>query len=69
MAKLILNSRPKFLFTVGSIYKAPLLMVKTILTSEESKGDMKNERGKRLDKEKNCRLVGVAKVDPSMIFS
>ncbi|KAL4375490.1 hypothetical protein AHAS_Ahas05G0287000 [Arachis hypogaea] len=50
--------------TLASIYKAPPLMVKTVLTSEESKGDMKNGRGKRLDEEGNCRLVGVAKVDP-----
>ncbi|KAL1319276.1 hypothetical protein HN51_071558 [Arachis hypogaea] len=56
--------KAKFLFSAGSIYKAPPLMVKTVLTSEESKGDMKSGRGKRLDEEGNCRLVGVAKVDP-----
>ncbi|XLS95561.1 hypothetical protein HN51_071569, partial [Arachis hypogaea] len=62
--KVDLEFKAKFLFSVGSIYKAPPLMVKTVLTSEESKGNMKSGRGKRLDEEGNCRLVGVAKVDP-----
>ncbi|RYR08847.1 hypothetical protein Ahy_B05g076674 [Arachis hypogaea] len=55
--------KAKFLFSVGSIYKAPPLMVMTSLRSEESKDDMKSGRGKRLDEEGNCRLVGVVKVD------
>ncbi|KAL4328169.1 hypothetical protein AHAS_Ahas13G0173200 [Arachis hypogaea] len=38
-------------------------MVMTSLRSEESKDDMKSGRGKRLDEEGNCMLVGVAKVD------
>ncbi|KAL2334592.1 hypothetical protein Fmac_015805 [Flemingia macrophylla] len=54
----------KFLFSAGSLYKAPPLLVKTVLTSEESKGIVKSGRGKRLDKEGKCRLVGVATVDP-----
>ncbi|KAL4314117.1 hypothetical protein AHAS_Ahas15G0053000 [Arachis hypogaea] len=41
-------------------------MVKTVLTSEESKGDMKSGRGKRLDEEGNCRLVGVAKINMTL---
>jgi hypothetical protein len=54
----------KFWFSVGTIYRAPPLLVKTVLTSEESKGTIRSGRGKRLDKEGNCRLVGVATVDP-----
>ncbi|TXG70842.1 hypothetical protein EZV62_005777 [Acer yangbiense] len=54
----------KFWFSVGSIYRAPPLMVKTVLTSEESKGTMRSGRGERLDKQGKCRLVGVATVDP-----
>lgn len=54
----------KFSFSVGSLYRAPPLLVKTILTSEESKGSMRSGRGERLDKEGRCRLVGVATVDP-----
>lgn len=38
--------------------------MKTVLTSEESKGTMKSERGKRLNEEGKCKLVGVATVDP-----
>ncbi|KAL5746223.1 hypothetical protein ACOSP7_027369 [Xanthoceras sorbifolium] len=54
----------KFWFSVGSIYRAPPLLVKTVLTTEESKGSMRSGRGERLDKEGKCRLVGVATVDP-----
>ncbi|RYR39012.1 hypothetical protein Ahy_A09g044404 [Arachis hypogaea] len=55
--------KAKFLFSVGSICKAPPLMVMTSLRYEESKDDMKSGRGKRMDEEGNCRPVGVAKVD------
>lgn len=54
----------KFLFSVGSIYRAPPLLVKTVLSSDESKGEIRSGRGERLDKEGKCRLVGVAIVDP-----
>lgn len=40
------------------------MLVKTVLTSEESKGKIRSGRGERLDKEGKCRLVGVATVDP-----
>ncbi|RDY10748.1 hypothetical protein CR513_04681 [Mucuna pruriens] len=62
--KVDLEFKAKFLFSAGSFYKAPPLLVKTVLTSEEIKGTMKSGRGKRLDKEGKCRLVGVATVDP-----
>lgn len=52
------------MFSVGSIYRAPPLLVKTVLSSEESKGEIRSGRGERLDKEGKCRLVGVAIVDP-----
>lgn len=54
----------KFWFSVGSIYRVPpLLLVNTVLTSEESKGKIRiGEEG--LDKEGKCRLVGVATVVP-----
>ncbi|XP_040963644.1 uncharacterized protein [Gossypium hirsutum] len=54
----------KFCFSVGSIYEAPPLVVKTVLTSDESKGKMRSGRGERLDEEGNCKLVGVAFVEP-----
>ncbi|KAK2653750.1 hypothetical protein Ddye_013606 [Dipteronia dyeriana] len=59
-----LDFMAKFWFSVGSIYRAPPLVVKTVLTSEESKGTMRSGRGERLDKQGKCRLVGVATVDP-----
>lgn len=59
-----LQFKAKFLFSVGKFYKAPPLLVVTVLTSEESNGVMKGGRGERLDGDGNCRLVGVATVDP-----
>ncbi|RZR93473.1 hypothetical protein BHM03_00021986 [Ensete ventricosum] len=56
--------RARFLFSVGSIYRAPPLMVETTLTSEESRGTMRAGRGERMDEEGRCKLVGVALVDP-----
>lgn len=53
-----------FWFSAGSIYRAPPLLVKTVLTSEESNGTIRSGRGKRLDEEGKCRLVGVATVNP-----
>ncbi|XVE64158.1 hypothetical protein DITRI_Ditri07aG0079600 [Diplodiscus trichospermus] len=62
--KVDLEFLAKFCFSVGSIYKAPPLLVKTVLTSEESQGKNRRGKGERLDKEGNCKLVGVASVDP-----
>ncbi|KAL0913978.1 hypothetical protein M5K25_017473 [Dendrobium thyrsiflorum] len=62
--KVELQFRAKFWFSTGMIYRAPPLMVETILTSEESKGSLRSGKGERLDKEGKCRLVGVATVDP-----
>ncbi|GMN44674.1 hypothetical protein TIFTF001_013884 [Ficus carica] len=62
--KVNLEFKAKFWFTIGSIYKAPPLMVETVLTSEESAGKIRSGRGDRLDKEGKCRLVGVATVEP-----
>ncbi|EYU25049.1 hypothetical protein ABFS82_06G038600 [Erythranthe guttata] len=62
--KVDLKFRARFCFSFGSIYKAPPLLVETILTSEESKGKIRGGKGERLDKNGLCRLVGVATVDP-----
>ncbi|KAK1262732.1 hypothetical protein QJS04_geneDACA000982 [Acorus gramineus] len=60
--KVDLEFKAKFWFSVGSIYRAPPLLVETVLTSEESKGQMKVGKGERLDGEGKCRLVGVSTV-------
>ncbi|XP_050387518.1 uncharacterized protein LOC126803833 [Argentina anserina] len=62
--KVDLEFKAKFYFSVGSIYRAPPLVVETILTSEESRGTMRRGKGERLDKQGYCKLVGVATVDP-----
>ncbi|XP_047940351.1 uncharacterized protein LOC125187763 [Salvia hispanica] len=54
----------EFCFSVGSLYRARPLLVETVLTSEESKGKMREGRGERMDGDGKCRLVGVATVDP-----
>ncbi|XP_050225081.2 uncharacterized protein LOC126674642 [Mercurialis annua] len=62
--KVDLEFMAQFWFSVGSIYKAPPLLVKTVLTSDESNGVIRSGRGERLDGEGKCRLVGVATVQP-----
>ncbi|KAA8539871.1 hypothetical protein F0562_026563 [Nyssa sinensis] len=62
--KVDLEFKAKFLFSIGSVYKAPPLVVETVLTTEESKGTLRSGRGERLDEEGKCRLVGVATVEP-----
>ncbi|XP_065870496.1 uncharacterized protein [Euphorbia lathyris] len=62
--KVDLEFTAKFLFSVGSLYRAPPLLVKTVLTSDESKGVIRSGRGERLNGEGKCRLVGVATVEP-----
>ncbi|CAK9160997.1 unnamed protein product [Ilex paraguariensis] len=59
-----LEFKAKFCFSVWNIYKAAPLLVETVLTSEESEGTIRDGRGKRLDKEGRCRLVGVTTVAP-----
>ncbi|KAL1555055.1 hypothetical protein AAHA92_15539 [Salvia divinorum] len=54
----------QFCFSVGSLYKARSLLVETVLTSDESKGKMREGRGERMDEDGRCRLVGVATVEP-----
>jgi hypothetical protein len=51
-----------FLFSVGSLYRAPPLVVETLLTTDLAKGRMREGEGTRLDSQGNCKLVGVAPV-------
>ncbi|XP_010255555.1 PREDICTED: uncharacterized protein LOC104596192 [Nelumbo nucifera] len=62
--KVDLEFKARFWFSVGKIYRAPPLVVETMLTSEESNGKMRKGRGTKLDREGKCRLVGVATVVP-----
>ncbi|XP_076937374.1 uncharacterized protein LOC143604947 [Bidens hawaiensis] len=62
--KVDLKFKAKFWFSMGSIYKAPPLLVETLLTSEESKGSIRSGSGERLDEQGRCKLVGVATVEP-----
>ncbi|XP_047335053.1 uncharacterized protein LOC124938625 [Impatiens glandulifera] len=62
--KVELEFKAKFLFSIGSIYRARPLIVETVLTSEKSEGKMRSGEGEKLNEEGNCRLVGVATVKP-----
>ncbi|XP_073131250.1 uncharacterized protein [Henckelia pumila] len=63
-----LRLKGKFYFSMGSIYRAAPLVVDTVLTSEEARGDMRGGRGVRLNEQGSCTLVGVARVDPIADF-
>lgn len=60
--KVELQFSAKFLFSVGSLYRPPPLMVETRLTTELIQGSLRKGQGKRLDSHGECRLVGVAPV-------
>ncbi|KAK9665572.1 hypothetical protein RND81_14G120100 [Saponaria officinalis] len=62
--KVDLAFKATFWFSIGTIYKAPPLLVTTNLTSEEAEGQVRKGKGQRMDKNGKCKLVGVAKVDP-----
>lgn len=58
--KVELEFAADFLFSVGSLYRAPPLVVNTLLTTETAVGRLRRGQGRRLDSEGKCRLVGVA---------
>ncbi|CAN4080777.1 unnamed protein product [Withania somnifera] len=62
--KVNLEFKAKFWFSVGTVYRAPPLLVDTFLTSEESKGRYREGTGERLNEAGRCKLVGVATVEP-----
>ncbi|PKA47751.1 hypothetical protein AXF42_Ash014528 [Apostasia shenzhenica] len=61
--KVELQFRARFWFSIGTIYRAPPLLVETKLTTEESRGSSRSGAGERMDENGRCRLVGVAAVD------
>jgi len=52
----------QFEFTAGPLYSAPPLVVSTTLTTEESAGELRQGKGKRLSADGKGTLVGVARV-------
>ncbi|KAL3681710.1 hypothetical protein R1sor_024666 [Riccia sorocarpa] len=70
--KVELNFLANFYFTIGPIYRAPPLVVNTVLTTETVQGAIRGGKGKRLDSTGECQLVGVAelaRVDDSLLNS
>ncbi|KAL9237274.1 hypothetical protein vseg_011846 [Gypsophila vaccaria] len=63
--KVELKYRAKLWVSIGSGYRAPPLTVDMIFTTEELKAALtKGTRGKRMDNNGNCKLVGVTRIDP-----
>lgn len=63
--KVEIKLKSKFLISMGSSHMSPL-HIDMILTTEELKGELaKNTQGKRLGKDGQCKLVGVARVEPT----
>lgn len=54
-----------FLFTAGPLYKAPPLVVTTLLTTESVQGDVQGGTGKRMDEQGFAKLVGIARLNPT----
>eukprot|EP00270_Netrium_digitus_P004402 TRINITY_DN1547_c0_g1_i1.p1 TRINITY_DN1547_c0_g1~~TRINITY_DN1547_c0_g1_i1.p1 ORF type:complete len:343 (+),score=32.64 TRINITY_DN1547_c0_g1_i1:49-1077(+) len=62
--KVELHFRSEFRFSAGPLYRAPPLLVDTVLTTEISKGLTRQGTGSRLDSNGNCVLVGTARISP-----
>ncbi|KAI5077864.1 hypothetical protein GOP47_0007688 [Adiantum capillus-veneris] len=62
--KVELEFSANFLFSVGSLYRAPPLVVNTLLTTETTEGRLRMGQGRRLDSDGKCRLAGVAPLVP-----
>jgi hypothetical protein len=60
-----LRFRARFLFAVGSFYRAPPLLVETRLGTGSVSGRRHRARGARVDADGLARLVGVATIQPS----
>ena len=55
----------RFRFSVGQLYRAPDLVVDTLLTTGSVRGERHRAEGRPLDADGRMRLVGVATVQPS----
>eukprot|EP00897_Mesotaenium_endlicherianum_P002622 jgi/Mesen1/2388/ME000157S01525 len=62
--KVELVFQAKFFFSTGPLYRAPPLLVDTLLTTEHSQGVTRSAQGHRLDPQGACKIVGTARVPP-----
>ncbi|KAL9269558.1 hypothetical protein AKJ16_DCAP21452 [Drosera capensis] len=62
--KIDIKFRAKYWFSIGDGYKAPPIIIETVLTSDESRGKHESAKGKRRGKDGRCRLVGIATLGP-----
>ena len=58
--ELLLGFESRFIFTVGSIYHFPDLIVKTSLETGHVKGTLHERQGERLQSDGKATLVGIA---------
>ncbi len=57
-----LDFEARFSFSIFSVIRFPFLNVKTVLSTKEVNGKLKNYSGKPIDKNSRCKLVGVADI-------
>jgi hypothetical protein len=60
-----LDFAARFYFSIGSVYRAPGLMIETRLQSECVQGQRHQAQGQRVDRAGRALLVGVATVPPT----
>ncbi|EFJ21511.1 hypothetical protein SELMODRAFT_106927 [Selaginella moellendorffii] len=53
----------EFFFTAGPVYRAPALVVDTLLTTGSSSGKHRSGQGIAMDENGSCKLVGTAVID------
>eukprot|EP00899_Mesostigma_viride_P005200 jgi/Mesvir1/14681/Mv05346-RA.1 len=60
-----LELEASFQLVIGSVYRSGPMQLTTTFTTETSQGHLRGGRGKRLDAEGRCTVVGIARVPSS----
>ena len=60
--RILLRFESRFVFTIGSIFRFPDLIVKTALETGKVKGDLHESEGLTLQNDGRTTLVGIAKI-------
>ncbi len=63
--EILLRFESRFIFTIGSIFKFPDLLVKTSLQTGIVKGELHEEKGLVLQKNGEAKLVGISTIPPT----
>ena len=63
--ELLLRFESRFIFSIGSMFQFPDLVVKTYLQTAKVKGELHEEEGLVLQKNGQARLVGISMIPPT----